>query len=254
MRFTYRRIVESLPVKKNSNSSWWVKLWVRKASFLFTYLFINLGFSSNAVSLLSVFVTLAACVCFGISTVPAIIAGIILINFWLVLDCVDGNIARCNKQKTTYGEFVDDMSGYFTTAFVYAAIGLAAFHNGGVLFSKGSEIILIAGAVSSISDVLARLIHKDYVCFGYEGGAENKEKVGTNLNENKKSLNYIRKRVGKEIGISGAFMPLTITCAITNSYDLMTIFYFLFNGFALASTTLLLFYKADKYDKTHKKG
>jgi hypothetical protein len=208
-----------------------------------------MGFTSNAVSFLSIIVTLAACVSFGISTIPAIITGIVLINFWLVLDCVDGNIARCNKQKTTYGEFIDDMSGYFTTAFVYVAIGLAAFHNGGIVFNKGSEFILIAGFISSISDVLARLIHKDYVCFGYEGGVDSKEKVGTNFDENKNSLNYIRKRVGKEIGISGAFMPLTIICAVTKSYDLMTVFYFLFNGFALVSTTLLLFFKANKYDK-----
>lgn len=248
MGFTYKKIIESLPVKKNSNSSWWVKLWVRKVSFIFTLFFINLGFSSNAVSLLSVFVTLAACVCFGISNTTTIIIGIVLINFWLVLDCVDGNIARCNKQKTTYGEFIDDMSGYFTTAFVYAAIGLAAFHNGGIVFQKGSEFMLIAGTVSSISDILARLIHKDYVCFGYEGGVEVKEKVGTNFNEDKKTLNYIRKRVGKEIGISGAFMPLTILCAILNCYDIMTFFYFLFNGFALVSTTLLLFFKANRYD------
>ena len=95
MRYSFNDIIESLPKKKNSKSSWWVKLWVRKTSFLFTYLFINLGWSSNAVSYLSVFVSLLACVLFSLGMNWTTIIAIVLINFWLVLDCVDGNIARC---------------------------------------------------------------------------------------------------------------------------------------------------------------
>ena len=249
MKYTYKNIVDSLPIKKNSNSSWWVKLWVRKISFLFTYIFINLGFSSNAVSLLSIFVTMIACLCFGISSNISIAVAVILINLWLILDCVDGNIARCTHKHTTYGEFIDDMGGYFTTAFVYFAIALAAFHNGGMLVQKGSEIVLIAGALSSISDILARLIHKDYVCFGYEGGVQNKEKVGTNLDMDKKSFNYLRVRIEKELGISGAFMPLTIICAILNCFDIMTVFYFVFNFCGMLATAFLLFRRADGFDK-----
>ena len=109
MKYTYSKIVESLPKKKNSNSSWWVKLWVRKASFPFTFLFINLGFSPNAVSVLSIAFVIAACAGYVISTPASIITAVVLINVWLILDCVDGNIARCRKQKTVYGEFVDDI-------------------------------------------------------------------------------------------------------------------------------------------------
>lgn len=249
MKYTYKQILNSLPIKKNSNSSWWVKLWVRKISFFFTYIFINLGFTSNEVSLLSVLVTLSACISFGISNTYGTIIGIILINFWLILDCVDGNIARCKKQKSVYGEFVDDMSGYFTTAFVYFSLGINAYNNGGIFFSANSLVVLIAGGVASICDILARLIHKDYVCFGYEKNVVNNEKVGTNFNEDKKSLNYIRKRIGKELGISGIFMPFVIIFGLFNGYDIMVIFYFLFNGFALLSTTVLLYFKADKFDR-----
>lgn len=99
MKYTFKSIIDSLPKKKNSNSSWWVKLWVRKISFPFTYLFINLGFSSNAVSVLSIFITIAACICFAIPSVGCLVTAIILVNLWLILDCVDGNIARCKKKK-----------------------------------------------------------------------------------------------------------------------------------------------------------
>ena len=257
MKYTYKQIIDSLPVKKNSNSSWWVKLWVRRVSFLFTYIFINLGFSSNAVSVLSIFVVLAACVCYMIPWVPCMIAAIILINFWLVLDCVDGNIARCKKMKTVYGEFVDDIGGYFTVAFVYLAIGVCAYNFGGVLFGEKNIWLVVLGGASSICDILARLIHKDYVHFTDKTLSVDELKSQNSVESyevtNKRSLSYIRRRVGKEIGVSGAFMLLTIVCAIFKAYDLMTVFYFLFNGCALFLTAVMYIYKADKYDREYMK-
>lgn len=250
MKYTYKQILDSLPVKKNSNSSWWVKLWVRKASFFFTFIFINLGFSPNMVSVVSIFVTLASCFCFMIPNNGCIAAAVILVNFWLVLDCVDGNIARCRKVKTVYGEFVDDIGGYFTVAFIYLAIGVCAYNYGGVLVDANNHWIIVMGAISSLCDILARLIHKDYGNFSKEiEEKSNKPKLESYEVADKHSLSYVRRRLGKEIGISGLFMPLTILCAILKAYDLMTIFYFLFNGFALASTAVIYIYKADKYDR-----
>lgn len=257
MKYTYQQILDSLPIKKNSNSSWWVKLWVRKTSFLFTYLFINLGFSPNAVSLLSIFVSLAACALFMTPAKWAVILAVILINFWLVLDCVDGNIARCRKIKTVYGEFVDDIGGYYTVAFVYLAIGVCAYNIGGVLFGTNNIWPIILGSMSSICDILARLIHKDYEHFTDRTLTEEKkrEKNGHESYEmiDKKSLSYIRRRIGKEIGVSGLFMFMTIVSCIFNTFDLMTIFYFFFNGTALLTTTVVLICKADMFDRREKR-
>ena len=253
MKYTYRQIVESLPIKKNSNSSWWVKLWVRRASFFFTYLFINLGFSPNGVSVLSIFVTLAACALYMVPAKWAIIVAVVLINFWLLLDCVDGNIARCRKLKTVYGEFVDDIGGYFTVAFVYLAIGVCAFNFGGVVFEKSNMWLIVMGGASSVCDILARLIHKDYELFTDKTLTEverrEKNKLESYEVADKRSMSYIRRRIGKEIGISGLFMLLAIVCCIFNAYDLMTVFYFAFNAVALVATTILFILKSNKYDK-----
>ena len=246
MKYSFRYIIDSLPVKKNSNSSWWVKLWVRRISFLFTYLFINAGFSPNSVSILSIVFVLASCLCYAISTPSAILCAVVFINFWLILDCVDGNIARCKKQKTFYGEFVDDIGGYYTVAFIYLAIGLCAYNTGGVFLEKDNKWILTLGAIACICDILARLINKDYVNFS-KGRPD--YAPDNYLTEKKNSLSYIRRRIGKEFGISGAFMPLTIICALYQAYDLMIFFYVLFNAFALITTTVIYVYKADRYDR-----
>lgn len=247
MKYSFRSVLDSLPVKKNSNSSWWVKLWVRRVSFVFTYIFINLGFSPNGVSVLSVFVALTSFVCFVASSGWTLIVAIVCINFWLILDCVDGNIARCRNQKTIYGEFVDDIGGYYVVAFVYLAIAIRAFNDGGMILNNSPRVIVI-GAVSCISDILARLINKDYGNFSMRRSDYTPIDY---TNESKKAISYIRRRVGKEIGVSGAFMPLTIICGIFGWYDFMTLFYCAFNVFALISTTVIYIYKADKYDKTH---
>ena len=248
MYYSFRKIVESLPVKKNSNSSWWVKLWVRKASFPFTYLIINMGFSPNAVSVLSIAFVLAACAGYVISTPAAIITAVVLINVWLILDCVDGNIARCRKQKTIYGEFVDDIGGYYVVAFIYLAIAFCVYNIGGCWVDARNKWILAAGGVACICDILARLINKDYVNFSKNRSDYVQDDYRT---ESKKSLSYVRRRVGKELGVSGLFMPFTIVGAIWHCYDLLVLFYLLFNGFALLSTTVIYIYKADKYDRTH---
>ena len=255
MKYTYKQILDSLPVKKNSNSSWWVKLWVRMASFFFTYIFINLGFSPNGVSIISIFVTLVACLLFMTPIKWAVISAVVLINFWLVLDCVAGNIARCRKQKTFYGEFVDDIGGYYTVAFVYLSIGVCAYNFGGVLIGQNNMWLIVMGGVSSVCDILARLIHKDYEHFTDKTLTE-EERREKNSHESyevkdKKSLSYIRRRIGKEIGISGSFMLFSILCCIFNANDLMTVFYFLFNGTALLATTILFIYKAIEYDRKH---
>lgn len=246
MKYTYKEILESLPIKKNSNSSWWVKLLIRKLSFPFTYAFINLGFSPNSVSILSIFIALISFICFSIQKEWTLVMAIVCINLWLILDCVDGNIARCKKQKTIYGEFVDDIGGYYVVAFVYLAISVQAYYTGS--FIKNNIYIIIIGAISSISDILARLINKDYINFS----TRRLDYILTDYtNESKKSLSYIRRRIGKEVGISGAFMPLTILCGIFSLYDIMTLFYCAFNVFALISTTAIYIYKATKYDKEH---
>lgn len=249
MKYTYKQILDSLPVKKNSNSSWWVRLWVRKASFPLTFVAINMGLTSNEVSILSIFVTIVASVFFAMEKSVFTSLAVVLVNLWLILDCVDGNIARCKSEKTIYGEFIDDLGGYFTVAFIYFSLGVYVYKNGGMFATENDFRILCLGAISSICDILARLIHKDYRNFSlYAKSNVNKEIA------QKRSLSYIRKRIGKELGISGLFMPLVILGAVFNFYDVITIFYLCFNLFALISTSIIYIYKAARYDRKNQEG
>lgn len=249
MFYSFSTIVKSLPKKKNSKSSLWVKLIVRKLSFLFTFIFINLGFSAWAVSVLSVFVAITGCVFLCIDSYIFRIIGVVLVEFWLVLDCVDGNIARVKKTSSEMGEFIDALSGYFVTAFVYFSIGVAAYYTSFIsIFDNWKFYFIFMGSISTVSGLLSRLIHQKYTysLMVINNGKSSYEKKDLPQEEveNKKNIQYLRSRLDKEISISGLFMPFLIVSLVLNIFDIMTIFYFIFQVLGLIAVTCLYSLKA----------
>ena len=145
MKYTFEDIKSSLTKKKNSRSSLWVQLWVRKASFPVTYLFINAGWTANMVSVLSWIVIFVAAVLLSIDNFGCMLTGVILTNFWLVLDCVDGNIARVKKVKTFMGDFYDAVAGYGPFSFTTVGLGVAAYHTSFLMPEHTDTYLFLSG-------------------------------------------------------------------------------------------------------------
>lgn len=244
--YSLKVIINSLPEKKNRKSSLWVKLVVRKLSFLFTYLFINVGCSAWAASIISVLVALAGSFCFAVDNTVSRIIGVCLIELWLVLDCVDGNIARVKKTSSEMGEFIDALSGYYVTGFVYFFVGITAYYTTDI-FRHHAYILVIMGGVSTIAGLLARIIHQKYtysiMVINQANPMHHYEEPEESV-QNKKSIQYIRSRVDKEIGISGLFMPFLIVALIFNLFDLFTVFYCGFQCCGLIAVTAYYALKA----------
>ena len=244
--YSFKEIIRSLPVKKNSKSSLWVKLIVRKLSFLFTYLFINLGCSAWGASIISILVAIAGSFCFAVNNNICRIVGVCLIELWLILDCVDGNIARVKKTSSEMGEFIDALSGYYVTGFVYFFVGIAAFYTT-TMFEEYAFLLIILGGVSTIAGLLARIIHQKYtysIMIINQANPTHYNDIPEKEVENKRSVQYIRSRIDKEIGISGLFMPFLIVALIFNLYDVFTIFYCVFQCIGLLSVTAYYTLKA----------
>ncbi len=224
MKYTMQQIKDSLPKKKNKGDSLWVQYVARNLSYPFTYLFINLGFSAWAVSVLSIAVAFLACFAFCINSDIARWAGVILIHFWMICDCVDGNIARVKKTTGPMGEFIDAQSGYIISAFCYFGLGVAAYYT--TKYTDYSILLLALGGVSSIANILSRLIHQKFTVaqIKVNGGEDEVHKE----EQEKFSFQSLRRRIGKEIGLSGMFMILVILCQLFKIYDYVTVFYFLF--------------------------
>ena len=250
-KYTYREIKESLTKKKNSRSSLWVQLWVRKTSFPITYLFINSGWSANMVSVLSWFVIFAAAVLLCINNFWCMLAGVILTNFWLVLDCVDGNIARCKKVKTFMGDFYDAVAGYGPFAFTTIGIGVAAFHTSFLVTEQYRYLLILVAGIGSIANVYMRLVHQKYLnCFfvGKKILGE-LEEITLKDTENKKSFSYIREQIDKNFGVAGLFMPWLFVALFTNTFDIMLLCYVVYYILSFVAICYLYCKKATAFEK-----
>lgn len=251
MKYTLNDIKTSLTKKKNSRSSLWVQLWVRKVSFPITYLFINIGWTANMVSILSWIVILCAAILLGVNSFKCMLVGVILTNFWLVLDCVDGNIARVKKTKTFMGDFFDAIAGYGPFSFTTIAIGMAAYHTSFFIPEKYRWILICLGGIGATANLYMRLIHQKYLnCFFVAKNILNEtDEITLKDTENKKSFSYIREQIDKNIGVSGVFMPWLFIALFTNTFDIMLVFYVSYYVISFIVISVLYCKNASKFEK-----
>ena len=135
---------------------------VRKVSRQVTALALRLHLRPNAVTAASLVVGLTAAILFAAGEQWALVAGAILLQVSLVLDCVDGEIARYTRQFTPFGAWLDAVADRVKEFAAYAgmAVGVAR---------SGETVWLLA------CSALALLMVRHHVDFGfatYTAGAQ----------------------------------------------------------------------------------
>ena len=107
----------------------WGYFVVRPISFRITPLFIKLGFSANAVTVLE-FVLIICGLAFITSGAVYrynLITGALIINIARILDRVDGNIARFHNRCSKFGEIFDFTVGIFSATFLPLCLGISIY-------------------------------------------------------------------------------------------------------------------------------
>ena len=237
MKYTMADIKASLSHEKKMEDSQFAIYVHRPLSYPLTYLFVNRGVSAWTVSILSAVVAFIGCMLICSASYPVRWIGIALINLWAILDCVDGNVARVTKTQSNKGAFMDAESGYMICAFVYLAFGMAAYHTDEIALFPDKVTYLFVGAMASVSDLLARLIHQKYV-----STVENFEQKEGSAKQS--LLGKIRKRVSTELGIAGFVLIGGIIAQALNLYNILTLFYGCFCFLTLLVTVVLYSRKA----------
>lgn len=252
MKYKYSEIVKSLPKNKSSVSSLWVKSVARPLSFPMTWICANMGMSANLVSILSGLVSVIGCVLLSLPYRWSVIVGVVLINFWIVLDCTDGNVARVTKKSSRMGEFFDAAYGYIICAFDFLAIGIAGYNFSSMLFGEKSIYPIVIGALACSFNILPRLIYQKYtvMCLAMSDIEDNQPENDSFYDPSKRhGLTYFRLVVDRQIGTSGLFMPFLIVCLFFNCYDLMASFYCLYLGISCCAVIVLYTIKANRINK-----
>ena len=103
---------------------------VRRASKPLTRMAIRAGWSPNAITVVSLIVGLAAAVSFAAGSWAWVLAGAVLLQLSLVIDCVDGEVARATGRFSSLGAWLDAATDRVKEFAVYAGLAIGAGGNG----------------------------------------------------------------------------------------------------------------------------
>ena len=102
------QIKELRKICQDGHGSWFNRI-VRKVSIYFTWLFLHTRITPNQVSLSGLLTGMLAGLLFSFGKPLPMLIGVLVMNFVLIFDHVDGEIARYQKQTSIEGIYLDDL-------------------------------------------------------------------------------------------------------------------------------------------------
>ncbi len=230
MKPSLKQIIESLPADKNRSDTLWVKLILRKISFLVTWIFIRLHLSSWYVSVLSIFMPIISLILW-IKLDPVMASVFLMI--WLLLDCVDGNIARLESPSKS-GKFVDASSGYMMIGLYAIGIGIYLDLMNQTYFSLSIPWCTFLGGIASILNLMARLYHQKFINVVHDD------------NNNGNEIGLLRQ-IERNIGIGGFLTPITFLGVLTGYLQWVFMFYCIYSLLIFLKTAFTLLGRSKHY-------
>jgi len=134
-RYTIKQIVKQYDHGRKQfdrTVSLWVYYVTRPISFPITWAIIRTGISANGATVLSMVVGLLSCAMFIIGSYKAMFLGAVFYNGFIIMDSVDGNIARMLHTASPKGEYLDAIVGDMIGMLVVPCIAI------GLVFQEGS--------------------------------------------------------------------------------------------------------------------
>ncbi len=119
LKAEYRASLKSADTEENIDLAFY-----RPIGFAWACLFRKLGVTPNAVTIASIFIGVAAGICFYPADLGINVIGMLLLIWANSYDSADGQLARLTKQYSRLGRILDGVSGDFWFASIYVAICL----------------------------------------------------------------------------------------------------------------------------------
>lgn len=246
MKYTAKYFKEGMPEWKRRKDPTLVRLFARPLSFYIASLCANAGISANAVSIFSTFVGIIGCFLFLVNSYVVNIVAAFVILLWLVLDCVDGNLARSVRMQP-YGDYYDSMSSYVLVGLLGVCLGLRAYMDGGFVFAAKDPFIIVIGALASSSDSLMRLCYQKYRNCSIELEKKGIIKQEKNVWSDHDSTGDIKVKINMELGLATLLPILIMIFTILKKLDVVVLYMLLYYGGSFVLLTGLYMKKAWKY-------
>lgn len=111
---------------RRSGEHWAGRLYMRRLSPYATRVFLRLGWSPNGVTWLMIAAGLAAGPALLWPGLAGAVAGALLVQVYLLLDCADGEVARWTGRTSVTGVYLDRVGHYLAEAALLAGVGFRA--------------------------------------------------------------------------------------------------------------------------------
>ena len=135
-------------LKERRNEEHWAgRLYMRSASPYFSWIFLRVGFSPNQLTYLMIVCGVLGGVAVALASegtagLVSALAGALLIQAYLLLDCSDGEVARYTTRTSVTGVYLDRLGHYFSEVALLVGLGFRA--QGGLESGGWVELGLVA--------------------------------------------------------------------------------------------------------------
>lgn len=122
-----RPVVHPPGVKdRRSGEHWGGRLYMREISLRITRQLANTRVTPNQLTYLMTLAGVLAAPALLVPGIPGAVLGVLAVQMYLLLDCVDGELARWKKQYSLAGVYLDRVGAYLCDAAVLVGLGLRA--------------------------------------------------------------------------------------------------------------------------------
>ena len=131
-----------LKLANRANDGFYSVFFLRKISKLFTWLAVRLKMTPNQVTLISFAIGLLSAYEFSKGNFWAIFVGAVLLQLSIIIDCVDGELARYTRQFSQLGAWLDAITDRIKEYLVFFALAYGAAKNGRDLWIPAMGMML----------------------------------------------------------------------------------------------------------------
>lgn len=145
-----RAVTQPAAVLDRANAEHWAGLlYGRRVSVYLTRPALRLGLSPNAVTAVMIVVGMAGAAVLAVGGWWPALIGMLLVQLYMVLDCVDGEVARWTGKTSVAGIYLDRLGHYLVEGAVLVAIGVRATGDAGLEWT-------VLGLVAALGALIAK--------------------------------------------------------------------------------------------------
>ncbi len=111
---------------RRSGEHWAGRMYMREVSLRVDRYLVNTRVTPNQVTYVMTLAGALAAPALLVPGIPGAVLGVVMVQLYLLFDCVDGELARWKKQYSLSGVYLDRVAAYLCDAAVLVGLGLRA--------------------------------------------------------------------------------------------------------------------------------